>query len=51
MGLISKVRSGLYKSAKVLGDVDAVKKGKVAKRVKSRITGKIAGKTLGKINK
>ena len=51
MGLISKVRTGLYKSAKVLGDVDAVKKGKVGKRVKSRITGKIAGETLKKVNK
>lgn len=49
MGLISKVRSALYTSAKVLGDVDAVKKGKVGKRVKNRVKGKIAGKILGKL--
>ena len=49
MGKISKLRSVLYTTAKVLGDVDAVKKGKVGKRVKNRIKGKIAGKLLGKL--
>lgn len=49
MSKISKIRSLLYTTAKVLGDVDAVKKGKVGKRVKNRIKGKIAGKLLGKL--
>ncbi len=49
MSLISKIRSTLYTTAKVLGDVDAVKKGKVGKRVKNRIKGRIAGKLLGKL--
>ncbi len=46
---ISKTRSVLYKTAKVLGDIDAVKKGKVGKRVKSRILGKLTGKLLKKL--
>lgn len=48
MGLFSKVRNALYTSAKVLGDVDAVKDGKVVTRVKNRIKGKIVGKFLSK---
>lgn len=46
MGLISKIRNALYTSARVLGDVDAVKKGKVKRRIKNRILGKIAGNIL-----
>lgn len=49
MGKISKIRSVLYTTAKVLGDVDAVKKGKVGKRLKKRVLGKIAGRLLGKL--
>lgn len=49
MGKISKTRSILYKTAKILGDVDAVKKGKVGKRVKRRVAGKVVGKLLRKI--
>lgn len=49
MSKISKIRSLLYTTAKVLGDVDAVKKGKVGKRVKNRVLGKITGKLLGKL--
>lgn len=49
MSKISKIRSVLYSTAKVLGDVSAVKEGKVGKRVKNRIKGKIAGKLLGKL--
>lgn len=45
---INKIRKGLYTSAKVLGDVNAVKKNKVGKRVKRRVAGKIAGKILKK---
>lgn len=49
MGLFSKVRKALYTTAKVLGDIGAVKEGKVARRVKNRIKGKIAGNILNKI--
>lgn len=46
---ISKTRSALYKTARILGDVDAVKKGKVGKRVKKRLLGKLTGKLLKKL--
>jgi hypothetical protein len=48
MGLFSKVRNVFYTSAKVLGDVDAVKEGRVLNRVKNRIKGKIVGNFLRK---
>lgn len=37
--------------AKILGDVNAVKKGKVGKRVARRVAGKATGKGLGKMFK
>lgn len=49
MGLFSKVRNVFYNSAKTLGDVQAVKEGKVLNRLKNRIKGKIAGKIIGKL--
>lgn len=48
MGLISKIRSILYGSARVLGDVSAVNEGHVAKRVRNRIVGRFIGKLLQK---
>jgi hypothetical protein len=48
MGLISKIRKSLYGSAKLLGDVDAVKKGKIAQRIKNRLIGKITGRFISK---
>lgn len=49
MSKISKIRTILYTSAKVLGDVDAVANGKVEKRVKRRLAGKLTGKIMNKI--
>jgi len=46
---IGKIRRAAYKTGKVLGDVSAVKKGKVAKRVKNRVVGKLLGKAVGKL--
>jgi len=46
---IGKIRRAAYKTGKVLGDVNAVKRGKVAKRVKNRIVGKLLGKAVGKM--
>jgi hypothetical protein len=46
---INKVRSWLYWLAKGLGDVQAVKSGKVTQRIERRVAGKIAGKLLGKL--
>lgn len=37
---ISKIRSILYKSAKILGDIDAVKKGRIGERLFNRLLGK-----------
>jgi hypothetical protein len=48
---INKIRKTLYTSAKVLGDVNAVKNNKVGKRIVRRIAGKITGKLLKNIIK
>ena len=48
---ISKTRSVLYKSAKTLGDVSAVKNGKIAQRVTNRVVGKVSGKLSSGIAK
>ncbi|WP_337017316.1 hypothetical protein [Oceanobacillus massiliensis] len=44
-------RSFLYTLAKILGDVNAIKKGKVGKRIMRRAAGKATGKGLGKFFK
>ncbi len=46
---ISQTRGLLYGLAKLLGDVSAVQKGTVGKRVARRIAGKAAGGLLGKL--
>ena len=46
---ISKTRGWLYFIAKLLGDVQAVKKGRVKKRIARRIVGKAAGRGIGKL--
>jgi len=45
------IRSSLYKVARLMGDVNAVKKGKVSKRVARRAAGKATGRTLRKLIK
>ena len=45
------LRSSLYKVAKIMGDANAVKKGKVGKRVARRAAGKATGRTLRKLIK
>ncbi len=45
------IRSSLYKIARIMGDVNAVKKGKVGKRVARRAAGKATGRTLRKLIK
>jgi hypothetical protein len=49
MSNINKTRGVLYLLARLLGDVNAVQKGKVTKRVGRRIGGKITGRFLGKL--
>ena len=48
---IGKARSALYKSAKILGDINAVKRGTVGQRVTNRLLGKISGKMTGATTK
>ena len=45
------LRNALYKVARLMGDANAVKKGKVGKRVARRAAGKVAGRSLGKLIK
>lgn len=44
-------RSMLYIIARLMGDVNAVKKGKVGKRIARRAAGKATGRSLGKLFK
>jgi hypothetical protein len=48
---LSKFRGWLYGLAKILGDVQAVRKGPkaVGKRLMRRAAGKVSGRMLGKI--
>ena len=46
---INKVRGVLYTSAKVLGDVNAVKRGKVPQRIARRIAGKYSARLLNSV--
>ena len=48
---ISKIRSLLYGTAKLLGDVQAVEKGHIGKRIIRRIAGKVTGRILRKLVK
>ena len=48
---IGKVRRVLYKSAKLLGDVNAVKRRTVSSRVTNRVVGKVSGRVSSKINR
>jgi hypothetical protein len=43
------LRGFLYWLARLLGDVNAVEKGKVPRRVGRRIAGKFTGRLLGKL--
>lgn len=46
---INKVRGLLYRLARLLGDVNAVEKGKVPQRVERRVVGRFMGRILGKL--
>lgn len=46
-----KTRGWLYRIAKLLGDINAVKKGRVGRRVGRRVAGRVAGKGLGRMFK
>ena len=48
---INKLRSGLYKSARILGDVNAAQKKKIGKRIARRVVGKFTGRAIGEITR
>lgn len=48
---IPKIRSFLYGSAKVLGDVQAVRNGTIVKRILRRQVGKVTSKGISKLFK
>ncbi|UQD52675.1 hypothetical protein C0971_12025 [Bacillus methanolicus] len=48
---INQFRKFLYTLAKFLGDVNAIQKGTIGKRIVRRIAGKITGRLLGKLFK
>lgn len=41
------VRSALYRTARVLGDVQAVRRHRIGRRIVRRAVGRLAGRTLG----
>ncbi len=43
---MGKTRSSLYKAARILGDIEAVSKGRVGKRIQRRVAGKMTGRAL-----
>jgi hypothetical protein len=43
---INRTRSALYKLARVLGDVNAVSRGTVGKRVARRVVGRATGRQM-----
>jgi len=45
------LRSALYAMARLMGDANAVKKGRVGKRIARRSAGKATGRTLRKLIK
>ncbi|MFP4635308.1 MAG: hypothetical protein ACLFRD_05560 [Nitriliruptoraceae bacterium] len=46
---INKSRGLLYQLARILGDVNAVKRGRVGKRIGRRVAGRATGRGLGKL--
>lgn len=48
---ISKIRSLLYKTARLFGDVEAARKGRLGERLVRRYAGRMASRLMRKINK
>jgi hypothetical protein len=46
---VSSTRSLLYQLARLLGDVNAVQKHKVGKRIARRAAGRMTGRALGRM--
>ncbi|WP_199484588.1 hypothetical protein [Peribacillus glennii] len=48
---LNKLTRLMHGLAKILGDVDAVRKGTIGKRVARRVADKVIGKLMGKLFK
>jgi hypothetical protein len=46
---IGKTRGSLYRLARILGDVQAVRKGRVGKRIGRRVVGRHVGRGMGRL--
>lgn len=46
---MAKTRNSLYKTAMILGDIQAVAEGRAGKRIARRLVGRATGKLLGKL--
>jgi hypothetical protein len=46
---INRTRGSLYRLARILGDVQAIRKGRVGKRIGRRVVGKYAGRGMGRL--
>jgi hypothetical protein len=46
---INKSRGMLYKLARILGDVQAVRTGRVGRRVGRRVVGRVTGRGIGRL--
>lgn len=44
-----QVRSLLYLVARIMGDVNAVQRGKVGRRILRRLAGKVTGRAMGRV--
>lgn len=43
------IRSWLYRLGRILGDVNAIKRGRIGKRIALRAAGRLTGRMLGRI--
>ncbi len=46
---INNIRSILYKLARLLGDINAIQKGKIGERFTRRIAGKVTSRFMNKL--
>jgi hypothetical protein len=46
---VGRTRGALYKLARFLGDYEAVRRGRVGKRIARRAAGRITGRGLGRL--
>jgi hypothetical protein len=51
MAAIPKIRSALYRTARILGDLSAIGKGRVGRRIMRRGAGRVTSRWLGRLFK